>query len=91
MSFDNSLVLEEEEQKSSQNLFNHTHQPHQHYNMHDRESMDVSDVGNEGNKSTYLRPSRNRDMSSLDIKANSRSCSNVMLKETSRIIESEDR
>jgi hypothetical protein len=23
------------------------------------------DIGNEGNKSTYLRPSRNRDMSSL--------------------------
>jgi len=54
--------------------------------------MDATDVGNEGNKSTYLRPSRNRDMSSLDIlKANSRSCSNVMLKETSRIMESEDR
>jgi len=52
--------------------------------------MDI-DIGNEGNKSTYVRPSRNREMSSLDIKAsNSRSCSNVLLKETSRL-ESEER
>ena len=34
------------------------------------------DLGNEGNKSTYLRPSRNRDMSSL-IDGKSRSVSNV--------------
>ena len=34
------------------------------------------DLGNEGNKSTYLRPSRNRDMSSL-IEGKSRSVSNV--------------
>ena len=33
------------------------------------------DIGLEGNKSTYLRPSRNRDMSSLDLKQNSRSVS----------------
>jgi hypothetical protein len=28
------------------------------------------DIGNEGNKSTYLRPSRNRDMSSLSRTSN---------------------
>jgi spore maturation protein CgeB len=55
-----------------------------------RSSQGDIDIGNEGNKSTYLRPSRNRDMSSLDIKANSRSCSNVLIKDTSRV-ESEER
>lgn len=27
----------------------------------------IDDIGNEGNKSTYLRPSRNRDKSSLEM------------------------
>ena len=41
------------------------------------------DIGLEGNKSTYLRPSRNREMSSLDLKyCNSRSVSNVLLQES---------
>ena len=33
------------------------------------------DIGQEGNKSTYLRPSRNRDMTSLELRCNSRSVS----------------
>jgi hypothetical protein len=33
------------------------------------------DIGQEGNKSTYLRPSRNRDMTSLELRGNSRSVS----------------
>jgi hypothetical protein len=47
--------------------------------MRNHTEEDDNDVGLEGNKSTYLRPSRNREMSSLENKkcSNSRSVSNI--------------
>ncbi len=98
MSFDNSMVMEGEEDNHRQQqqmmyhtqMLVHNQEGAGEFSRILRSSQIDIDIGNEGNKSTYLRPSRNRDMSSLDLKANSRSCSNVLLKDTSRA-ESEER
>jgi hypothetical protein len=80
-SFETSLVLDPSRHDDSTGLVQMQDSIYQEDNrlrLIKSEEEDPYDLGTEGNKSTYLRPSRNRDMSSLIMDGKSRTSTSLV-------------